>query len=232
MILPSRNDATSTAATKDVKAQKYKEAIVEFRNAVKVDPKFGEARYQLGEAYVQTGALPDAYREYVRAADLLPANVDAQVKAGSMLLLAGKFEDAKARADKALAINASSVDGEILRANALAGLKDIDAAVKEIESAIALDPSGARPTRASARCSSSKATKRPQQPRSTGPWRSPPVGARAAGAGKLLLVDRPAGRSRGVAKAAVAIDANDVAANRALATFYVASQRAARPSPF
>src|SRR3954466_1528906 len=123
-----------------MKQEKYKEAIVELRNAVKADPKFGDARLQLAEAYTKSGNMADAYREYVRAADLLPTNVDAQVKAGSVLLLAGRFEDAKTRADKALTVNASSVDAQILRANALANLKDIDAALKEIDSAIRLDP--------------------------------------------------------------------------------------------
>src|SRR3954470_4091292 len=77
------------SGTKYMQEQKYKEAIVQLRSAVKVDPKFGEARYQLAEAYARAGDAGGAYREYLRAADLLPANVDAQVKAGGMLLLAG-----------------------------------------------------------------------------------------------------------------------------------------------
>ena len=82
-------------------------------------------------------------REYVRAADLLPNSVDAQVKAGQMLLVARAFEDARARADKALALDRKSVDAQVLRGNALAGLKDFDAAVSEYQDAIALDPSQA-----------------------------------------------------------------------------------------
>ena len=33
--------------------QKYKEAIVEYRNAVRDDPRFGEARSKLAEAYLR-----------------------------------------------------------------------------------------------------------------------------------------------------------------------------------
>ena len=34
-------------------AKKYREAIIEYRNAVQIDPKFGEARYGLAKAYEQ-----------------------------------------------------------------------------------------------------------------------------------------------------------------------------------
>ena len=121
-------------------AKKYKEAIIEYRNAVQQDPKFGEARLKLAEAYEQTGDLQNAYGEYIRAADLLPSNVAAQVKATNMLLLAGQFEDAQARADKALAVDANSVEAQIAKGSALAGLKNMDAAVTQIEGAIRLDP--------------------------------------------------------------------------------------------
>src|SRR5258708_4166428 len=85
--------------------KKYSEAIVEYRNAIKADPKFGQARAQLADAYLRTNDLRNALREFVVAADLLPTDADAQIKAGQMLLLAGRFEDAKTRAEKAIAID-------------------------------------------------------------------------------------------------------------------------------
>ena len=51
------------------------------------------------ETYVRVNDPAGAYREYIRAADLMPANLEAQLKAGQMLLLARQFEDAKIRAD-------------------------------------------------------------------------------------------------------------------------------------
>src|SRR5688572_29957687 len=57
-----------------LKAGKHQEAIVEFRNALQQDDKYGEARFKLAEAYEGAGNTGAAYREYVRAADLLPAN--------------------------------------------------------------------------------------------------------------------------------------------------------------
>lgn len=121
--------------------QKVKEAIVQYRNALRQDPRFGEARYKLAEAYVRDG---DDWRragpEYIRAADLLPKDVQAQLKAGQFLLYARQFEDATVRAHNALALDRKSVEAQILLGNALAGLKDLDGAIEEIQEAIKLDP--------------------------------------------------------------------------------------------
>src|SRR3954463_13610580 len=49
--------------------KQYREAIVQYRNAIQQDPQFGEARFKLAEAYMQVGDVQQASREYVRAAD-------------------------------------------------------------------------------------------------------------------------------------------------------------------
>lgn len=120
--------------------QKHREAVIELRNAVRVDPSSGEARLLLADAYLQTREPLNALREQIRAADLLPADAEQQVKAGNLLLLFGRFEEAKLRASKALAVEASSLPAQILLGNALAGLKDFESAVAEIEEALKLDP--------------------------------------------------------------------------------------------
>ena len=62
------------------------------------------------------------------------------MKAGQFLLLSQQFEDAKTRAHNALALDRKNIDAQILLANSLAGLKDLDGAIEEIEEAIKLDP--------------------------------------------------------------------------------------------
>ena len=119
---------------------KYREAIVEYLNALKQDEKFGEARYRLAEAYAASDDPKRAYREYVRAADLLPAHADAQLKAASYHLIAGQFQDAESRVKRVLERDPSNVQAQILRGTALAGLRDFDGAVKQVEEAIQLQP--------------------------------------------------------------------------------------------
>ncbi len=119
---------------------KYQHAIIEYRNAVDIDGSFGEARKRLAEAYARIGDAPRAFEQYVRAADLLPNDVQLQLTAGAYLLAARKPEDALARADLALRLEPDNIQAHLLRGNALAGLTSFDDALKAIEEAIRLDP--------------------------------------------------------------------------------------------
>jgi tetratricopeptide (TPR) repeat protein len=119
---------------------KLSEATVEYRNALEKDPLDGGVRLKLAEAYAKTGHGPQAALEFVRVADVMLDRADLQVRAGVILLASGRFDDAKVRAEKALAIAPRDVQAQILLANSLAGLKDLNAAVAEIEEAIKLDP--------------------------------------------------------------------------------------------
>src|SRR5262245_16368371 len=64
---------------------KYAEAIIEYRNAVGIDPSFGPARKRLAESYARTGDDRAAFAETIRAADLLPSDVGVQLSAGALL---------------------------------------------------------------------------------------------------------------------------------------------------
>src|ERR1043165_2645168 len=88
-----------------VASGKYAEAIIQYRSAVQADPRAGDARVKLADAFLGSGDAANALGEYVRAADLLPDDVTIQLRAGNLLLLAGRFDDAKSRAEKIIAKN-------------------------------------------------------------------------------------------------------------------------------
>src|SRR5262245_51226639 len=119
------------AAKKD-----YNAAIIEYRKALAQDNLFGQARYKLAMAYESVADVSNAYNEYIRAADVMPDNVEAQLRAGAMRLAAGEYPEAKARALAALARDPKNVNALVLMGNALAGLKDLDGAIKQIQEAI------------------------------------------------------------------------------------------------
>jgi tetratricopeptide (TPR) repeat protein len=118
----------------------YAAAIVEYRNAISIDETFGQARKRLAEAYARTGNDRGAFGEFVRAADLLPADVSVQLNAGKMLLVARKPQEALARAEAALKVEPENIEALVLRGNALAGLSSFEEALKALEQAIRLDP--------------------------------------------------------------------------------------------
>jgi tetratricopeptide (TPR) repeat protein len=107
---------------------------------VKADPKLGQAYEALGDAYLRAGDPANALESSVRAADLLPQQPSTQLQAGSLLLLAGRHDDARARAEKVLEQDPKNVLALILRANALAGLADFGGALRQAEEAVRLDP--------------------------------------------------------------------------------------------
>ena len=123
-----------------VAQKQYAEAILEYRNALKIDTKFGEARFKLAEAYAANNDMRNAYGEYIRAADLSPDNEDAQIKTGNLMLVAGRFADARLRARVVLERNPKSLPGLMLLGNALAGLRDLENAVAVTERAIQVAP--------------------------------------------------------------------------------------------
>ena len=65
--------------------RQFKEAVLEYRNAVQIDPMFAEARTRLAATYEQSGDTANAFREYVRAADLSPADVALQLNRESLI---------------------------------------------------------------------------------------------------------------------------------------------------
>ena len=119
-------------------------AVIEYANAVRIDPKFGEARLKLAETYERMNNFQAAFPEYIRAADALPDNRNVQIKATELLLLARRYEDAKARATTVLDKNPKDVDALILRGNAMVALKDPKGALAEIEEALKVQPNESR----------------------------------------------------------------------------------------
>ena len=120
--------------------RKYREALIEYRNAVQVDERFGPARLRLAQTYERLRDPASALSEYIRAADVLPGDTKLQLLAGNYLLAAKRFDDAKARGESVLRGEPRNVEAQILVGNASAGLRNIDQAVVEIEEAIRLDP--------------------------------------------------------------------------------------------
>src|SRR5580765_1661342 len=123
--------------------RKYREAIVDYLNAIQMDPKFGAAHARLADAYFRHDESRLALREYVTAADLLATDIGAQLNAAQALLLAGSYQDAQGRAEKALAIDPRNATAQLIRANALAGLKDTDGAIAQLQNLVATNPKNA-----------------------------------------------------------------------------------------
>ena len=214
-------------------AGKYSEAVLEYRNAVQQAPQAGDARRKLADALVHAGNLPAALEEYIRAADLLPDDLALQVKAGNLLLLAGRFDDAKARGEKVLASDAQNVEAEILVANADAGLKDLNGAVAQIEDALKVDPnrSGTYSNLGLLELSRGKREAAAQAfNKAVALAPASPAPHLALGHFYWLTGDAPAAEAS--FKRALALEPRNPLTNRILGNFYVATNRPESAQPF
>ena len=211
-----------------VKENNADAAIIEYRNAVQKDPRFTEAYRKLSAAYLSRGEGLNALRAAATAADLAPDDADVQIEAGRLLLLAGRYTDAKARAEKVLARDAANIQGRLLLGNSTLRLKDFDSAIQEFQEAIRLDPSqtdaymrlgaikASRGEREAAEQSFRRAIE--QDPKS--------AMARLALAQFYWSISRPQDAER-LMKEALTLDPSDQRANLALSVFYQYTGRGA-----
>jgi putative PEP-CTERM system TPR-repeat lipoprotein len=226
--------AQRAVASGDAYAVKHQNsrALIEYKRAVQFRPEWADAHYKLAKAYEAEGDAVNAYREYARTGDLDLSNTDAQVKAGMLLLAAGEFDAARARAELALTNSPGNVQANILMGSALAGLNQTDKAVKQIEQAISLDPSNAPAwmalgavqfrsgTRADAAAAFQKAVD--FAPKS--------VDARLAQA-NYQWASGDTAAAEATLKVALAMDAASSDAHRALALLYLSTRRIAEAEP-
>ena len=116
--------------------KQYSQAVEAYKAAVKSDSSDGQARLKLAKAHWAAQNWSDAASEAVRAADLLPRDLEAQRLATTMLLAQERFPDA---ADRALALVRAHPEDPaalILWGNAAARLHDSTWALYTLPAAI------------------------------------------------------------------------------------------------
>jgi tetratricopeptide (TPR) repeat protein len=215
-----------------VAEQKFDAAIIEYRNAVAADGKSGEARLKLGTMYQAIGDVRKAHHELVRAADLLPDNVDAQLRAANIRLAVGQFAEAKEHVLAVLAKDPKNVFALVAMGNALAGLKDLDGAITHFEHALEAEP---RLTLAYGNLGGFQIAKGDREA-AEATFKRAIAAAPTSITARLNLGnfywanERPVEAEREL-KAAVEIDAKSTSAVRALATFYIVHGRRSEAEP-
>jgi tetratricopeptide (TPR) repeat protein len=119
---------------------KYKEAAIQFSNALKIDKGFAPAYYELAKTELQMGSVMPAYQALMRTVDLDPSNVAARITLGNMLLAGRATARAEDQAKAVLAINPNNADAYALLAGVAQKKSDNAEARKDMQRAIALDP--------------------------------------------------------------------------------------------
>ncbi|HLG99029.1 MAG TPA: tetratricopeptide repeat protein [Bryobacteraceae bacterium] len=91
---------------------KYKEASLLYRRALQKDARYGEAWYRLGLTNHQLGIYAEARKDFARAMDLDPANMDAMARLADLDLL---FYSADQKANKAVLADVRDLAQRLLK---------------------------------------------------------------------------------------------------------------------
>jgi cellulose synthase operon protein C len=119
-----------------VARRQYPRAVEAYQAAVKSDPSDGEARLKLAKAHLSAENWSDAASEAVRAADVLPGNVEAQRLATTMLLAQDRFGEAAERALALVRAHPEDPAALVLWGNATARLHASTWALHKLPAAI------------------------------------------------------------------------------------------------
>ncbi len=122
--------------------QKWSEAELEFKNALRIDPNSAAAHYGLAKAYLGAKDPRSAYWELEETVRLDPNHFDARLRHGEFLLY-GKdpeLEQAVAHADAILAAEPTRWEALALKARALQALRRTDEAGSAFEAAVQAAP--------------------------------------------------------------------------------------------
>ncbi|HKW89256.1 MAG TPA: tetratricopeptide repeat protein [Candidatus Acidoferrales bacterium] len=128
----------------------YSSAAIEFRNALKVDPKYVEAYYQLAQADMALRDGNGAYNALESAIEIDPNRPDARLGRAQIYLVVGTknpdfYSKAEEDANYILKQDPQNAQAHHLLGSALAAEKKYDAALQEFSTVTKLEPVKASP---------------------------------------------------------------------------------------
>ena len=123
--------------------KKYDSAIIQFKKALQVDPRWAEAHYQLGQAELAQKHWAAAFKEFSVAVDQDPTHVKAHLALGTMWWQARKYNDAEEHARFVVEHDPNNMDGYMLLGNILLGQKKPQEAIDMFTKAATIKPNDA-----------------------------------------------------------------------------------------
>src|SRR5204863_590453 len=128
-----------------LKDKKFQEAALEFRSALQIDDKLGDAHWGLASAYEGLQRYQEAFEEMKQTAELDANNLDVRVKLGNYYLMGGKqsaaaVSEAERLAKEVLQKDPNYIEGHILMGSVLFAQNKKQEAFAELNHAVELDP--------------------------------------------------------------------------------------------
>lgn len=118
---------------------KYREAAIQYSNAIQLDSRFAQAHYKLGETYLKLHDWQRAVQELSRSVDLVPDNYPARVDLANLRISERDLKDAQPHLDVLRDKQPNTADTHEAWANFYNAQDNLPAAMQEMQKAISVD---------------------------------------------------------------------------------------------
>src|SRR3989442_924890 len=115
--------------------EQYKEAIIEYRNVLRIDGTNVRAIRNLGVSHYELREMGQAFGFLLKAKELEPDNLDVRLKLGTIYLLGRRPEQARQEATFILEKDPKSLEALALLAGAANAPHEVNAAIRRLEGA-------------------------------------------------------------------------------------------------
>ncbi len=129
-----------TRAEEAFENDEYAEAIIDYRNALQIDPKNAEAHYGFARSLLETGKIADSYWWLSETVRIDPRNWDARLEYGKLALAVQELEIALVQAEAVIEGAPERAEAYALKAQVLEALERNDEALQFYQTAIRLGP--------------------------------------------------------------------------------------------
>jgi len=120
--------------------KEYREAAIQFQNAIKVDQRFDEAHYRLALTAMKLQQWPSAAQEFQNAIQINPNHYEARLGLAKLFVAAGEYSSAKEQIDWLIQNQPNNADVYLVLARYADSTKNTAGALAALDKALKLDP--------------------------------------------------------------------------------------------
>ncbi len=122
---------------------KYREASIQFQNALQADPRFAEGHYQLAQCYIKLQIWQGVFTELSRVVEIQPNHFKARIELADLLVAGKEYKRAQEQVEAVLKQEPDNVDALIQQAKIYSSLNETMQALATMDRAQKFAPNRA-----------------------------------------------------------------------------------------
>ncbi|MGB6822875.1 MAG: tetratricopeptide repeat protein, partial [Candidatus Acidiferrales bacterium] len=128
-----------------MKKGQYSSAVIEYKNALKIDPTYVDAYIKLAQADEALGDAQSSYAALEKAVEIDPNRTDSRFERARFFLAVQHFREAEDDATFVIKLDPNNGEAYRIRGSALAAEKKYEQALQDFSKAVELEPTKASP---------------------------------------------------------------------------------------